>query len=144
MARRRAIAGWRGAGTHRLAVVRVQYQATGIDISIPAGLGDEIGGDPGRVAIGDSPPDNTAGPDIHHQIQVKIDSTDIGREPRDVPTPDLIGPHSAMHRAGTGFNSNLPGLRAADSTVKRPRMARVFRFGSTLRSQISASPCLQS
>src|SRR5882672_6880333 len=110
MARRRAIAGWRGAGTHRLAVVRVQYQATGIDISIPAGLGDEIGGDPGRVAIGDSPPDNTA-------------------------APDLIGPHSAMHRAGTGLNSNLPGLRAADSTVKRPRMARVFRFGSTLRSQ---------
>jgi hypothetical protein len=59
---------------HGLAVVGVEHKAAAIELAFAAGLGDELGRDVRRVGLCDSPRDDTAAPDIHHQIQMQVDA----------------------------------------------------------------------
>src|SRR6516165_1370875 len=51
--------GDQGAGTHGLAVVRVQHQALWIQVALAADLSDELGGDLCGLRFCDSPSDDT-------------------------------------------------------------------------------------
>ena len=61
-----------------------------------AGLSDQLCGDLRRVRFCDAPADDATAPDVHHQIQVEVEAAHRGRQPGDVPTPDLIGAGGAV------------------------------------------------
>jgi hypothetical protein len=98
-----------GAGAHWFAVVGVEHKTSGIEIALAAGLGYEFRGDLRRVAVCDSPPDDTAAPDINHQIQMQVDAPHGRRQPGDVPAPDLIRTSRVVDRCGTGDVSPAHG-----------------------------------
>src|SRR6185437_1999811 len=85
-----------GTGAHRFAVVGVQYEALGIEVTLSAGVGDELGGDLCRASLGDAPADDTTAPDIQHQIKVQVYAPHGRRQPGDVPAPDLVGAAGPM------------------------------------------------
>jgi len=80
----------------------VEHEASRIEVTLAAGLSDELHGDQRRVSGCDSPPDDATAPDIHYQIQKQVYAPHGRGQPGDVPAPDLIGTGSSMERGGTG------------------------------------------
>jgi len=83
-----------GLGSHAGAAIGVQRQHARLDVVTTHGVGDQLLGQVGVLAIGNQPADDMAAEDIHDHVQVEAAPLHRAAQLRDVPRPNLIGRQS--------------------------------------------------
>jgi len=64
-----------GVAAHRRTIVRVQHEATYVEVIVAADLRNEFCGDDCGFSGGNLPTDDATAPDIHNQVKVEIRTT---------------------------------------------------------------------
>ena len=88
-----------GLGGHRAAAVGVHGQRARLDLLLLAGLGDQVLGDVGVLAVLDGPADGVAAEDVEDHVEVEVRPFRGAEQLGDVPGLDLVGARRRAARA---------------------------------------------
>jgi len=116
-----------GLGAHAGAAVGMQREHPALDIMAGHGLGDELLGQVGALALSDEPAHDVAAEDV--QDHVEVEAHPLGRtfELGDVPRPNLIGLNSQQLGLGVGRVGELVAPLAATTVDGQQAVHRAHR-----------------
>ena len=94
-------------GAHAGAAIGVQGERAGLDVVAGHGLGDQLLGQLGALALGDHPADDVAAEDVEDHVEVEAGPLGRPLELGDVPRPDLVGRDGQQLGLGVGRMGEL-------------------------------------